>query len=113
MSEKESNKDIPLMDAVIAWTPMDYFENGDAGYVNVRSYRDRSKKGAFWIRFGDEFVGAKRGSLVKPLSLFLKVWHIVLREEVDVRLLHKELCKIPEYRELVDDDIKFDMEESA
>ena len=113
MSEKESNEDIPLEDAMIAWTPMDYFENGDAGYVNVRSYPDRLRKGSFWLRFGDEFVGAKENSLVKPLSLFLNVWHIALREEVDVRLLHKELCKIPEYRELLDDDIKFDMEESA
>ena len=113
MSEEKLTGDIPLRDAMIAWTPLYYGEDGDAGYVNVRSYPDSLRKGKCWHRYGDEFVGFKGNSLVKPLSLLINAWHIALRGELEIKHLHKELCRIPEYRDLLADDIKSDPEEAA
>ena len=115
MSEEKLTGDFPLRDAMIAWTPLDWRGAGkrEAGYVNVRRHPDRLRKGACWHRYGDEFVGFKGNSLVKPLSLLINAWHIALRGELEIKHLHKELCKIPEYRDLLADDIKSDPEEAA
>lgn len=100
--------DIPIKDAMIAWTPVS--DEIPAGRITVLRNSDRSTEAArsgFLLLDGACFKVWQDAEPAVQLSMLLDItWKLVLWDRLNPDVVHAALSVIPEYRDIVPPDTR-------
>jgi hypothetical protein len=103
------NEDVPLADAVIAWTPVcsSWISTGKIAVMRLGSHKPLYDELGLLFDTGAVFGKWKQLTETERLAkLYIEMWHIVLRDGLNPLDVHSALSLIPEYRVSLSEDFQ-------
>jgi hypothetical protein len=102
-------EDVPLVDAVIAWTPVcsSWSSPGKIAVMKLGCHRPLYDKLGLLLDAGAVYRKWKERTETERLAkLYIEMWHIVLRDGLNPIDVHSALSVIPEYRDSLSEDFQ-------
>ncbi len=101
--------DVPLVDAVIAWTPVcsSWSSTGKIAVMKLGCHRPLYGELGLLLDTGAVYRKWKDRTEAERLAkLYIEMWHIVLRDGLNPLDVHSALSVIPEYRVSLSEDFE-------